>query len=100
RGGRLTEIARRYRLRWGWLGVGGLLPPRIAPTMELGMFPFGVLALYSPVLPPPDFPPVRPPPRGVLTAPAQRTPVPLPSTPNDARSSGHGREQEPTSFRS
>jgi hypothetical protein len=46
RGGRLGEVARRLHLRWVWLALGALLHLGIAFTMQLGIFPFGMLALY------------------------------------------------------
>jgi vitamin K-dependent gamma-carboxylase-like protein len=48
-GGRVGELVRRYRIRWLWLGLGVMLHLGIALTMRLGIFSFGVLALY-PVL--------------------------------------------------
>jgi uncharacterized membrane protein YphA (DoxX/SURF4 family) len=53
RGGRWGELVRRYRVRWLWLGLGVTLHLGIALTMRLGIFSFGVLALY-PVLVHPD----------------------------------------------
>ena len=49
RGGRLARLTRRLRLRWVWLLTGVFFHLGIAITMRLGIFPFGVLALY-PVL--------------------------------------------------
>jgi hypothetical protein len=46
RGGRVGDWLRRYRVRWVWLGLGVSLHLGIALTMRLGIFPFGVLALY------------------------------------------------------
>lgn len=46
RGGRFGQIARRLRLRWVSLALGAGLHVGIAVTMQLGMFPFGMLALY------------------------------------------------------
>jgi hypothetical protein len=46
RGGRLGAWARRYRIRWIWLGAGMSLHAGIALTMKIGLFPFGMLALY------------------------------------------------------
>lgn len=42
----LGHSIRRYRLRWAWLVVGVGLHLGIALTMRLGIFPFGILALY------------------------------------------------------
>jgi len=44
--GRLRALANRFKLRWLWLGAGVLLHLGIALTMRLGIFPFGMLALY------------------------------------------------------
>lgn len=46
RGGRFGDLARRFHLRWVWLAVGASLHAGIALTMNLGMFPYGMLALY------------------------------------------------------
>ncbi|MGC4091547.1 MAG: hypothetical protein QM756_27435 [Polyangiaceae bacterium] len=53
RGGRLGEWIVRLRLRNVWLGLGVGLHLGIAASMELGIFPFGILALY-PALVHPD----------------------------------------------
>jgi hypothetical protein len=45
-GGRWGERLRRWRVRWMWLAAGAALHLGIAVTMTLGMFPYGVLALY------------------------------------------------------
>jgi hypothetical protein len=45
-GGKLGQVARRLRLRWVWLTLGVTLHLGIAVTMQLGIFPFGMLALY------------------------------------------------------
>jgi hypothetical protein len=42
----LGHVVRRFRLRWAWLLVGVGLHLGIALTMRLGIFSFGVLALY------------------------------------------------------
>jgi hypothetical protein len=52
-GGRFGEQVRRLKVRWAWLGFGFSLHLGIALTMVLGIFSFGVLALY-PVLVHPD----------------------------------------------
>jgi hypothetical protein len=46
-GGAFGAFLRRVRARWLWLGAGVLLHAGIALTMTLGMFPYGVLALYA-----------------------------------------------------
>jgi hypothetical protein len=46
RGGRIGEWVRRFRVRWVWLSVGVCMHLGIALTMRLGVFPFGILALY------------------------------------------------------
>jgi hypothetical protein len=46
RGGRFGDFVRRWRVRWIWLAVGVSLHSGIALTMNLGMFPFVMLALY------------------------------------------------------
>jgi hypothetical protein len=53
RGGRLGAFLRRHHVRWLWLSLGVMLHLGIALTMRLGIFSFGVLALY-PVLVYPD----------------------------------------------
>jgi hypothetical protein len=54
-GGRFGALARRWRIRWVWLAVGAALHLGIALTMTLGMFPFGVLALYPLFLHPDEY---------------------------------------------
>jgi hypothetical protein len=51
-GGRAGAFVRRFRLRWVWLGVGVGLHLGIAASMRLGIFPFGMLALYPLLLHP------------------------------------------------
>jgi hypothetical protein len=46
RGGRFGEVVRRWRIRWVWLSLGVGLHLGIAFSMRLGIFPFGILALY------------------------------------------------------
>lgn len=53
RPGRLRRIANRLRLRWLWIAAGVAFHIGIAITMRLGVFPWGMLALY-PVLFHPD----------------------------------------------
>jgi hypothetical protein len=52
RGGRVGDWVRRLRLRWCWLALGVSLHLGIALTMRLGIFPFGMLALYPLLLHP------------------------------------------------
>jgi hypothetical protein len=49
RGGRLRRWSNRLRLRWVWIATGVLFHLGIAMTLKLGIFPWGMLALY-PVL--------------------------------------------------
>lgn len=53
RGGVWGDRVRRFRVRWLWLAFGVTLHLGIALTMRLGIFSFGVLALY-PALVHPD----------------------------------------------
>ncbi|RYZ03062.1 MAG: hypothetical protein EOO73_29540 [Myxococcales bacterium] len=46
RGGGLGQWVRRFKVRWLWLAFGVALHLGIALTMRLGIFSFGVLALY------------------------------------------------------
>lgn len=52
RGGALGSWVRRLHLRDAWLILGVGLHLGIALTMELGIFPFGILALYPALLHP------------------------------------------------
>jgi hypothetical protein len=52
RGGRVGHWLRRFRVRWVWLTVGVCMHLGIALTMRLGVFPFGILALYPVLLHP------------------------------------------------
>jgi hypothetical protein len=52
RGGRAGDWVRRFRVRWVWLAVGVCMHLGIALTMRLGVFPFGILALYPVLLHP------------------------------------------------
>lgn len=52
RGGRFGDFVRRRHVRWLWLGAGVSLHAGIALTMKLGLFPFGMLALYPAFLHP------------------------------------------------
>jgi hypothetical protein len=49
RPGRLRAWCNRYRLRWIWIGLGLCFSFGIALGLRLGIFPYGMLALY-PVL--------------------------------------------------
>jgi len=53
RGGRLRTLCNRLRLRWMWIALGLAFHLGIAIGMRLGIFPWGMLALY-PVLLFPD----------------------------------------------
>lgn len=46
RGGRLRAFVKRWRPHWFWILVGVGLHVGIAVTMNLGIFPFAMLALY------------------------------------------------------
>ena len=54
RGGRLRRLGARLRLRWIWLAVGATFHLGIALTMTMGIFPWGMLALYPALLLPRD----------------------------------------------
>ncbi len=45
-GGRVAAFCNRYRLEFLWIGVGGLFHLILAFTMNLGIFPWAMLALY------------------------------------------------------
>jgi hypothetical protein len=53
RPGRLRRVSNRLRLRWVWIGLGVGFHLGIAIGLRLGVFPWGMLALY-PVLLRPD----------------------------------------------
>jgi hypothetical protein len=55
RAGRLRAWSNRLRLRWCWLALGVAFHVGIAVFLRLGMFPFGMLALYPALLLPSDF---------------------------------------------
>jgi hypothetical protein len=46
RGGRFGSAVRRAKIRWVWLVLGVSLHSGIALGMKIGLFPFGILALY------------------------------------------------------
>ncbi len=46
RPGRLRAFANRWRLDWIWIGAGAVFHLMLAASMELGIFPFAMLALY------------------------------------------------------
>jgi hypothetical protein len=46
RGGRLAAFAVRWRLEWLWIGIGGIFHFALAVTMNLGIFPWAMLAMY------------------------------------------------------
>lgn len=52
RGGAWGDWVRRLKVRWLWLGFGVTLHLGIALTMRLGIFSFGVLALYPSLMHP------------------------------------------------
>ena len=51
----LLWLWRRWRVRWVWLALGVTLHLGIAITMQLGIFPFGMLALYPIFVHPEEF---------------------------------------------
>lgn len=54
RPGRLRRAFNRLRVRWVWLLLGISFEVGIATTLELGVFPYGMLALYPLLLLPRD----------------------------------------------
>lgn len=50
--GPLRRAFSRWRLHWAWIGVGAVFHLALAGTMELGIFPWGMLALYAVFLEP------------------------------------------------
>ena len=46
RGGRLAAFANRWRLEFIWVGLGAIFHISLAATMELGIFPWAMMALY------------------------------------------------------
>jgi SAM-dependent methyltransferase len=55
RPGRLRRIANKLRLRWVWIATGVVFHIGIAVTMRLGVFPWGMLALYPVLFHPDEF---------------------------------------------
>lgn len=45
-GGRLGDFTRRTHLEWVWIVTGGVFHLSLAMTMNLGIFPWAMLALY------------------------------------------------------
>jgi hypothetical protein len=54
RAGRVRRWCNRWRLRWIWLSLGVGFEIGLAFVLRLGMFPYGMLALYPVLLRPPD----------------------------------------------
>jgi hypothetical protein len=50
--GRLRQRFAAYRLHWAWIAVGAVFHVLIGATMELGIFPTGMLAIYPAFLHP------------------------------------------------
>lgn len=46
KGGRMRKWANQYRLEWIWIGIGAVFHIVLAATMNLGIFPYVMLALY------------------------------------------------------
>lgn len=46
RGGRIARFANRWRLEWIWIAVGGFFHVALGITMNLGIFPWAMLAMY------------------------------------------------------
>jgi hypothetical protein len=46
RGGKFGALTRTLHVRWVWMALGASLHVGIIFTMQLGIFPFGMLALY------------------------------------------------------
>jgi hypothetical protein len=45
-GGRIGDFTRRTHLEWLWIVTGGVFHLSLAMTMNLGIFPWAMLALY------------------------------------------------------
>ena len=56
RGGRARAFVKRWRPHWAWIAVGVALHVGIAVTMNLGIFPYAMLALYWAWLHPDELP--------------------------------------------
>jgi hypothetical protein len=54
--GRLRRAFARWRLHWLWIAVGVWFHVQLAVTMELGIFPYGMLALYWVFVAPDELP--------------------------------------------
>jgi hypothetical protein len=52
-GGWIGRLSNRWRLEWIWIGIGGLFHVILGVTMNLGIFPWAMLALY-PIFVTPD----------------------------------------------
>lgn len=50
--GRFRRMFEDYRLHWLWIAIGALFHVLIGATMELGIFPWGMLAVYPAFLHP------------------------------------------------
>jgi vitamin K-dependent gamma-carboxylase len=46
RGGRIAAFATRWQIEWVWIGVGFVFHVILGLTMNLGIFPWAMLALY------------------------------------------------------
>ena len=55
RPGRVRRLCNRMRLRWIWIAAGLTFHLGIAATMRLGIFPFGMLAVYPVLFQPDEF---------------------------------------------
>jgi len=52
RPGRVRRFCNRWKLRWLWLGLGVSFELGLIVLLRLGMFPWGMLALYPVLLRP------------------------------------------------
>ncbi|MEQ1565338.1 MAG: HTTM domain-containing protein, partial [Myxococcota bacterium] len=52
--GRLRRLFDRVHLHWVWIGVGALFHVLIAGSLQLGIFPYAMLALYPAFVQPED----------------------------------------------
>jgi hypothetical protein len=46
RGGRLRAFSRRWHPKWVWIGLGAFFHLQLAATLELGIFPWAMMAAY------------------------------------------------------